>query len=109
MTCLASLGRAAGQPAPALTLPLPHLPPARRDAVWGDDPEIQALCEVYNRPAEIWAFDPHVGARLLRMFNSARADAAADTRPPIRVSYYGGGHYDRCVLLVRLQRPCAPA
>ena len=27
----------------------------RLNACWGDDPEIQALCELYNRPAEIWA------------------------------------------------------
>lgn len=33
----------------------------RRNAVWGDDPEVQALCEIYDRPAEIWAYDPQVG------------------------------------------------
>ncbi|CAN0528275.1 unnamed protein product, partial [Scytosiphon promiscuus] len=30
----------------------------RRNAVWGDDPEVQALSEIYDRPAEIWAYDP---------------------------------------------------
>ena len=32
----------------------------RRNAVWGDDPEVQALSEIYDRPAEIWAYDPQV-------------------------------------------------
>jgi hypothetical protein len=62
--------------------------------VWGDDPEVQALCEVYDRPAEIWAPDAVHGARLLRVFASQRAEAAVDPRPPIRLSYIGGGHYD---------------
>jgi hypothetical protein len=98
-----------------------YIAAVRRDAVWGDDPEIQvrpspfhvhacacthlhihplysylcsqALCELYDRPAEIYAFDPVEGARKLRVFHSARADA----RPPIRLSYFGGGHYDSVV------------
>lgn len=53
----------------------------------------QALCELYDRPAEIYAFDPVEGARKLRVFHSSRADM----RPPIRLSYYGGGHYDSIV------------
>ncbi|GMF13133.1 unnamed protein product [Phytophthora lilii] len=28
----------------------------RRDGVWGDDPELQALCELYDRPAEVFAY-----------------------------------------------------
>lgn len=32
----------------------------RQNAVWGDDPEVQALCEIYDRPAEIWSYDPQV-------------------------------------------------
>lgn len=32
----------------------------RQNAVWGDDPEVQALCEIYDRPAEIWAYDSQV-------------------------------------------------
>lgn len=81
----------------------------RKDGTWGDDPEIQALCEIYNRPAEIWAYDPVQGAKTIRVFHS---DATANTasgvpslssstnpsssvaRPPIRLSYFGGGHYD---------------
>lgn len=39
---------------------LDYLDFKRRNAVWGDDPEVQALCEIYDRPAEIWAYDPQV-------------------------------------------------
>jgi OTU domain-containing protein 5 len=31
--------------------------------VWGDEPELQALCELYDRPAEVWAYCPARGAR----------------------------------------------
>lgn len=32
----------------------------RHNAVWGDDLEVEALCEIYDRPAEIWAYDAQV-------------------------------------------------
>lgn len=51
------------------------------------------MCELYDRPAEIYAFDPVEGVRTLRVFHSSRSDA----RPPMRLSYYGGGHYDSVV------------
>ena len=47
----------------------------RLNACWGDDPEIQALCELYNRPAEIWAYDSTRGARKLRTFHEAAGRA----------------------------------
>ena len=110
---------------------------------------LQALCELYDRPAEIWAFDPTVGARKLRTFHETlstttatggstggcsggsmrttstttsissqlqpqerreatvtdvRALPSTSTSSPtattagvIRLSYYGGGHYDSVV------------
>lgn len=70
-----------------------YLDAMRRLGEWGDDPEIQAICELYDRPAEIWAYDPVLGARRLRTFLSGRSDS----RPPIRLSYFGGGHYDSVV------------
>eukprot|EP00617_Octactis_speculum_P022528 CAMPEP_0185756560 /NCGR_PEP_ID=MMETSP1174-20130828/14983_1 /TAXON_ID=35687 /ORGANISM="Dictyocha speculum, Strain CCMP1381" /LENGTH=526 /DNA_ID=CAMNT_0028435567 /DNA_START=44 /DNA_END=1624 /DNA_ORIENTATION=+ len=70
-----------------------YLDMKRQGAVWGDDPEVQALCELYNRPAEIWGFDASTGARKLRTFHEAGSGA----RPPMRLSYYGGGHYDSIV------------
>lgn len=42
---------------------LRYLDIKRRNAVWGDDPEVQALCEIYDRPAEIWAYDLQVHVR----------------------------------------------
>lgn len=46
---------------------LRYLDVKRQNAVWGDDPEVQALCEIYDRPAEIWAYDPqvHIGTVVL--------------------------------------------
>eukprot|EP00968_Pinguiococcus_pyrenoidosus_P026785 scaffold7335_cov289-Pinguiococcus_pyrenoidosus.AAC.6 len=128
---------------------LRYLTYKRRNAVWGDDPEVQALCEIYNRSAEIWAYDHRIGARKLRTFHeplestveaeTAETPSAAvpgddATRPgrpassaspspepvgdrgrseireepglpvpdaaaaiPMRLSYYGGGHYDSIV------------
>eukprot|EP00644_Phytophthora_capsici_P014955 jgi/Phyca11/577359/estExt2_Genewise1.C_PHYCAscaffold_1090016 len=67
----------------------------RRDGVWGDDPELQALCELYDRPAEVFAYDPQQGFRKLRCFHEN--SGIARSRPPIRLSYYGGGHYDSLV------------
>ncbi|CAM9213380.1 unnamed protein product, partial [Phaeothamnion confervicola] len=66
----------------------------RRNAVWGDDPEVQALCEMYNRAAEIWAYDAAEGAKMLRTFHET---GGSKRMPPVRLSYYGGGHYDSVV------------
>ena len=72
---------------------------------------------MYDRRAEIWAFDATLGARKLRTFHetslagfqrdhssgSASSSGSAQfgrlpTEPPvIRLSYYGGGHYDSIV------------
>lgn len=86
-----------------------YLSAKRRLGCWGDDPEIQALCEIYNRPAEIWAYDSLLGARKLRTFHEAANSSSplhspdrvtgvtattAQVRPTIKLSYYGGGHYD---------------
>ncbi|KAG2529429.1 hypothetical protein BBO99_00007006 [Phytophthora kernoviae] len=67
----------------------------RRDGVWGDDPELQAMCELYDRPAEVFAYDPVQGFRKLRCFHEN--GTLSRNRPPIRLSYYGGGHYDSLV------------
>ena len=41
----------------------------RQPKVWGDDPQVQAMCEMYNRPAEIWVYDPTMGARKIKTFH----------------------------------------
>ncbi len=48
---------------------------------------------MFDRPAEIYVYDAAVGARELRTFHAARRAAAQ----PIRLSYYGGGHYDSII------------
>lgn len=76
----------------------------RQNGVWGDDPEIEAICEIYSRPAEIWVFDSENGAKKLRTFHEAVNNICPEANLsgmrsfcshfPIRLSYYGGGHYD---------------
>ncbi|KAJ1455811.1 hypothetical protein M885DRAFT_519165 [Pelagophyceae sp. CCMP2097] len=66
----------------------------RRQGAWGDEPEVQALCELYDVAAEIWACDATNGARILRTFHGADA---MRKRPTLRLSYYGSGHYDSVV------------
>ncbi|KAH8062724.1 thiol-dependent ubiquitin-specific protease [Aureococcus anophagefferens] len=72
----------------------------------GDEPEVQALCELYDRPAEIWSYDAAAnakagGAKVLRTFHGGEQASAGGAmavgdvrRAPMRLSYYGGGHYD---------------
>ena len=95
----------------------------RLNAVWGDDPEIHAMCEMYNIPAEIWAHDSRYGAKKLLTFHEGSSGSsgssgsggvnnsgiggtgggtgagfvAAVRSPCMRLSYYGGGHYDSIV------------
>jgi hypothetical protein len=64
----------------------------KQSGVWGDDIEIQAACEIYNRSAEIFAFDQAQGIQKLRDFHQQQ-----DGRIPFRLSYFGGGHYDSIV------------
>ena len=54
----------------------------RCDGVWGDDPELQALCELYDRPAEVFAYDPMCGFRKLRCLHES--SSLCRSRPPIR-------------------------
>jgi len=116
---------------------------------------LQAICELYNRPAEIWAYDPSYGARKLRTFHEVshavavggggphahnhtrhtvgqtvaaggwntrqvvvggggdhfpgsstrgimsssteRLSSSSSSHAVIRLSFYGGGHYDSLV------------
>jgi OTU domain-containing protein 5 len=79
-----------------------YLRAKRMSACWGDDPEIQAMCELYNRPADIWAYDCNNGASKLRTFHEAISNysnnnSSINISPVIRLSYYGGGHYDSVV------------
>jgi hypothetical protein len=81
-----------------------YLAMKRELACWGDDPEIQALCEIYGRRAEIWAFDQHShGARRLRTYHElttgsgSGSSSSGSIDSTISLSFYGGGHYDSIV------------
>ena len=64
----------------------------RVDGAWGDDLEIFAMCEVYGRPAQIWAFDAARGARRLRTFCEPRGElrSVAGVTPRVAASRPAG-------------------
>jgi hypothetical protein len=65
----------------------------RDDGTWGDEPEIQAATELYRRPLEIYtAADERSEFQVSR-----REPAHTSDRPPIRLRYIGGLHYDSVV------------
>jgi len=63
----------------------------RQDGVWGDDIELQALSEIYNRPIEIYAYR----AEPMRTFH----EEASQGGKPIRLSYHGNEHYNSIVII----------
>ncbi len=63
----------------------------RQDGVHGNNPEIQAISELFNRPVEV--FTPEMGATPLNIFHAEyKTDDA-----PIRLSYHDGNHYNAVV------------
>jgi hypothetical protein len=52
----------------------------RHLGVWGDDPEIQAMSEMYGRPVHVYAFHPIHGATILNRLQGG----AVSSKPPIR-------------------------
>jgi OTU domain-containing protein 5 len=68
----------------------------RLNGVWGDEPEIQAMCEIYDRPADVYVYDEEDGCRIVRRMHDVGSNDPA-TRQPLRLSFYGGGHYDSLV------------
>lgn len=64
----------------------------RRDGVHGNNPEIQAISELFNRPVEV--FDAEVSAeKPLNIFHAEYKTADK----PIRVSYHDGNHYNAVI------------
>ena len=55
------------------------------NGVWGDDIEIQALSEIYNRPIEIYAYSKTP----MRTFHESYGSEV-----PFRLSYHGSSHYN---------------
>lgn len=63
----------------------------RQEGVHGNNPEIQAISELFNRPVEV--FCPENGASPLNIFHAEYK--TCDT--PIRLSYHDGNHYNAVV------------
>ncbi|KAK7263423.1 hypothetical protein RJT34_31013 [Clitoria ternatea] len=61
----------------------------RRDKVYGNNVEIQAMCEMYNRPIHIYSYSTEP-------INIFHGSYNTDT-PPIRLSYHHGNHYNSLV------------
>ncbi|KAJ8615062.1 hypothetical protein MRB53_034434 [Persea americana] len=61
----------------------------RKDKVYGNNAEIQALSEMYNRPIHIYSYSTEP-------FNIFHGSYNTDT-PPIRLSYHHGNHYNSLV------------
>ncbi|KAI4368686.1 hypothetical protein MLD38_017216 [Melastoma candidum] len=61
----------------------------RRDKVYGNNMEIQALSEMYNRPIHIYSYSTEA-------INIFHGSYNTDT-PPLRLSYHHGNHYNSLV------------
>ncbi|KAK2980207.1 hypothetical protein RJ640_007297 [Escallonia rubra] len=61
----------------------------RRDKVYGNNVEIQALSEMYNRPIHIYSYSTEP-------INIFQGSYNTET-PPIRLSYHHGNHYNSLV------------
>ncbi|XP_016480990.1 OVARIAN TUMOR DOMAIN-containing deubiquitinating enzyme 6-like isoform X2 [Nicotiana tabacum] len=66
----------------------------RRDKVYGNNVEIQALSEMYNRPIHIYSYS-------IEPMNTFHGSYNSDS-PPIRLSYHHGNHYNSLVDPCRL-------
>lgn len=64
----------------------------RHDGVHGNNPEIQAVSELFNRPVELYIPDNGAG-KPLNIFHAEYKTADA----PIRLSYHDGNHYNAVI------------
>ncbi|CAM9746287.1 unnamed protein product [Ectocarpus sp. 12 AP-2014] len=62
-----------------------------KDGVHGNNPEMQAASELFNRPIEVYV--PEKGTAPINIFHGGYRSGNA----PIRVSYHGGNHYNAIV------------
>ena len=70
----------------------------RKNGIWGDDIELEALSEIYNRPIEIYSGSE----KPLRCFHEDKKLYLNNTNKgivitPIRLSYHGRKHYNSIV------------
>ncbi len=70
----------------------------RHDRCYGNNPEIQAAGEIYNRPIEIYAYDPTNETQSFpsQPINIFHGQYNTDD-PPIRLSYHNGNHYNAII------------
>mmetsp|Transcript_18838 Transcript_18838/g.26521 ORF Transcript_18838/g.26521 Transcript_18838/m.26521 type:complete len:779 (-) Transcript_18838:102-2438(-) len=68
-----------------------YLSRKRFGGVHGNNPELQAISELYNRPIEV--FVPEDGATPINIFHAEYKTSDA----PIRLSYHDGNHYNAVV------------
>ncbi|GMI23916.1 hypothetical protein TeGR_g10282, partial [Tetraparma gracilis] len=70
-----------------------YLSRKRRDGAFGNDPEIQAASELYNR--RVLVFTEGSWPEPVNVYSSSSASAAGDE--PIRLAYRDGNHFDAIV------------
>ena len=62
----------------------------RRDRVFGNHLEIQAISEIYNRPVHVFDVRGDAGAPM----NTFTAPSEGEAGAPLRLSYHGRSHYN---------------
>ena len=67
----------------------------RKDGVWGGEPEIQAILELYDRPVAIYVYDCEENAK--KILRGVEVHGERETGGIIRLSYEGGNHYNSIV------------
>jgi len=70
-----------------------YLSRKRKDRCYGNNLEIQAIGELYNRPVEIYAVQ---NGRVMRRINIFHGQYETDNAP-IRLSYHDGNHYNSVI------------
>ena len=75
----------------------------RKSGVWGDDVELQAISELYNRPIEIYSGSNkplktfHENIKDFNLKDNINKENKNIKVSPIRISYHGNEHYNSVV------------
>ena len=62
----------------------------KQDGKWGDNIEIQAMSEIYDRSVEIYAYD----SKPMNIFHEKQNK---ESRTPFRLAYHGKSHYNSII------------
>ena len=68
----------------------------KEDGVWGDDVEIQALSEIYNKAVEIYAYSD-IPMRTFHEKAGGHTNSVISVNTPIRLSYHGKSHFNSII------------